>query len=1596
MDEQEFNARFNFEVKGLPLLEQIKKQLEAQGLSYENLRKATEHYNREGTRSAVVFKAVSAAGKEVSIIADELEYKNKRLYVSWSKDLLDVDKKAQSAAAEVKKLMASGLAVPRMPKLDQVGSVEGYTLLKERLEKLVEVQRKVRLLDIESPEGKAKRKEKLAEISRQIQLTRQAITVQKEYVAQIGRQFSEQLKQAEAIDRAAEAQRRLNMELGRIASTAIPQGPSLAGKSAAEDYLKQKDYIKQLIQAQRELRATEVGEVGANQNKKIRLNYLTEEIRKGRELLAVLKEELELKGQQALRDAALYDNQQRLLGLQQRLAAVSTPQTLALSGNYTQKLQQLQAFLERELLTKKELVNLERQYQQILNRKVISPQQAAQAKNALATVQALRQQNTELIKNVQLTLQTARAQDRLAQSGQHAQDIFLNLGTAFRVFQFILLHRVFYGIAYQIMAGVKAAAELSIRIGEIETISNRVITTTQQWNELVRQLSDTYAQTLAQTAEGVYEAVSNQVVKSAQDLLFLEQNMKLATITVSSFEDAINSTTAVINAFGKSTADVESIAGVLFKTVDLGRIRLSEMANTIGRTSALASKLGVTFEEQSAALADMTIKGVQHNNAQTYLVNIFQKMIRPSERMLEIYQEWGVTSGEQAIRTFGFAGAMEKLLKVAEESGDEMAELGNIFQRIRATTGASILSTEGMAKALDQFKRSTLDAKQAFDLMYNTVGMRWRRALTELQNLFTQDIGRALVEPILNLADAFGGLSNLVLMAGRTVTSVFAAWLSYKSTLKVLPVVLGLIGQSTTQAAVATISLANAQNQAAISTISLNMALKATALTTVNVVAALVGLAVLIGSQFYISSKTLIFQLEESARAFAEKIKKIKELSEEYTTLYKATESYTASVKDSLKYVNQLAATLSSKVNKALEKNKETYEWIEKRTKRIIQIVSSSASTILSNLEKIISDYRESIKKATEGIHELGLERLGLIFEQNLQKIGFWGNEAVTVMRNRGAEIQKQVQNLARGVQFQLAGLFNFKGIKDPGIFGDLRNEYLKLLNVFQRGITNPNDPKNVELVQRAIQNLYKEYQNLERQLRNIDEVTKRTLAAQIKYADQVARQAIKNATTELAKAKTPEEAETARKRLDEATKYLEKRNDLIDKWNEEYETNITRIQQNIIRRHQEELAVINLKQAAEAAYIKNIEAGIVAKERERATLEKSYDRLKDIFDRISGFDYTKDKDYAATFKALSLEASKLTAAMGIEPRERFDLLLKLQENYNAQVEKGRLERMNKVAASVQETTKDIDLIYEESNRKIKDYEQTQKTANLNITSELGKQLQTVEQLYFNFYRQQEIFRASLAPQTDQAYVDKVNQELDRRLAVYNQIKELITAINANAIQTPAQIQTAVKLVSEAAIELRRAGDLSSDTAYVNFQNLRRALLEYNVIYKNYQVLLKTFNEQIRPINQEIINLKNIDSGFNTKAVEDQEKILKLLQAQAAAIRDRSRAAIEGIPNVPNRQALGGYRRGNDRRMVVMDPREFIVNAEASRTYRPILEAINSNRVPRFASGGGPVTNVGDINVRVEGGQSNTQTVREIAQGINREIRLGRIKLNVR
>ena len=168
------------------------------------------------------------------------------------------------------------------------------------------------------------------------------------------------------------------------------------------------------------------------------------------------------------------------------------------------------------------------------------------------------------------------------------------------------------------------------------------------------------------------------------------------------------------------------------------------------------------------------------SEAITLLRNVELKLIKPTERMKDIFVEWGVSSGEAAVRTFGLVGVLEKLRQKSEESGDVSAELGAIFGRLRAIVGASALTMNDYRAEVEKFDNASTRAFEAFEERINSLDTRANRQLAQIKNFFVEDFGTPILRTLVEFSEKMGGSETVIIKVRDLMLTGISVYTSYR------------------------------------------------------------------------------------------------------------------------------------------------------------------------------------------------------------------------------------------------------------------------------------------------------------------------------------------------------------------------------------------------------------------------------------------------------------------------------------------------------------------------------------------------------------------------------------------------------------------------------------------------------------------------------------------------------------------------------------------------------------------------------------------------------------------------------------------------
>lgn len=559
----------------------------------------------------------------------------------------------------------------------------------------------------------------------------------------------------------------------------------------------------------------------------------------------------------------------------------------------------------------------------------------------------------------------ASLRNALTQTGQSAQSFTLSFKSIVRIAEIQALHTIMFRLLAAFQSSIVEARKFSIAIAEIQTISQKAQLSTAQWSAEVIKLSDAFGLSAADVAEGVYETISNQVGQGAKAFQFMGEAARFATIAVTSTENSVNLLTAVLNSFKLDVSRTREVADVLFKTIDLGRVRAEDMANTFGRVGVTAQAIGIKFTELSAAIAELTIKGVSFDDVSTQLTNVISKLAKPTDEMKKLLASWGVESGQAAIATFGFFGTLRKLEAAARSGGDAFAELNKIFQDIRAIRGAQGLiggsALDGLENKLGQITNSAEQANEAFNIVMENTGKKLEIEFNKISNYFLK-LGQQFNEGLLNFGKYFGSLSDLVKFFVGNLQQLADNW-------KIVVSVVVLYEAAVLRAKIATTSLA-----------------EVLASNPIGLAAILIGGIAAAVLAFSKSQRELAQEMEDTIEKERDAAIKAQEVI--YSEFSKQLRNKSA---QDIKYIESVfqpmlrwAAGLISQSNQIGSQLQEVASQANTNLKSAFDGAKSGIKSAMDEIKNSIKDAEQNIKKLQDSISDRSFKRLNDQFERSI------------------------------------------------------------------------------------------------------------------------------------------------------------------------------------------------------------------------------------------------------------------------------------------------------------------------------------------------------------------------------------------------------------------------------------------------------------------------------------------------------------------------------------------------------------------------------------------------------------------------------------
>jgi hypothetical protein len=257
--------------------------------------------------------------------------------------------------------------------------------------------------------------------------------------------------------------------------------------------------------------------------------------------------------------------------------------------------------------------------------------------------------------------------------------------------------------------------------------------------------------------------------------------------------------------------------------------------------------------------------------------------------------------------------------------------------------------------------------------------------------------------------------------------------------------------------------------------------------------------------------------------------------------------------------------------------------------------------------------------------------------------------------------------------------------------------------------------------------------------------------------------------------------------------------------------------------------------------------------------------------------------------------------------------------------------------------------------------------------------------------------------------------ELNVAVTSFREINEAIERMRSHPLQIDAKaLADLTDKINNLKANKPWSLDLNMSSTERNLQSLKE-LFDYAERVRAVQSKFPNLDQQIKGAAQgmEHLNQTIPESGQQAQGMANKFSMIRSsieslslggfineIERATAAMQELAAAAAK-VPS-PNSDATrtaahggmaflagGGEPRGTDVIPAMLTPGEMVMSAATTRRFASQLTAMNAGSRPTYHNQGGHVTNIGDINVNVEGGGTGRQTARSIATELRRELRRG-------
>lgn len=231
--------------------------------------------------------------------------------------------------------------------------------------------------------------------------------------------------------------------------------------------------------------------------------------------------------------------------------------------------------------------------------------------------------------------------------------------------------------------GLNVAKNFEKQMSSIKALTGATDEQMKATHDLALQLGSETAFTALEAAQGIEELLKAGV--SMSDIMggAAKGALDLAAAGGISVAEAATVASTALNAFSKDGITVARAADILAGAANASAADISDLQLGLSQASAVASGVGLTFEDTSATLAAFANNGLRGSDAGTSLKTMLMNLQPITDRQVKLFKELGIVTKDGSNKFYDAAGKIRSMSDIAGTLHTAMAGLTD-QQRIMA------------------------------------------------------------------------------------------------------------------------------------------------------------------------------------------------------------------------------------------------------------------------------------------------------------------------------------------------------------------------------------------------------------------------------------------------------------------------------------------------------------------------------------------------------------------------------------------------------------------------------------------------------------------------------------------------------------------------------------------------------------------------------------------------------------------------------------------------------------------------------------------------------------------------------------------------